>query len=217
MTFNRISEILDDAKDVHSNLRGQINFAQNNKRHAVYLLQGGILTAIFTALDFNDKSYLVPRAQQKRMIDEIIDLITFFDEGRENSRQLRAWFAGRIIQREPDNQGNLTAEDRAARANLSAEQIHALDNLRREANHIMSQYMHPSIEAVRANVFRRTHVIDYKHEHISSQHRMSANQFGNLYVVPGLHALLLPASTLPLSEADFHRLRDYDREIQASV
>jgi len=217
MTFNRISEILDDAKDVHSSLREQIDFTQNSKRHAIYLLQGAILTAMFTALEFNNRGYLVPRAQQKRMIDETIDLITFFDEGNENSRQLRAWFAGRIIQREPGNQGNLTVEDRAARMNLTAEQTRSLDNLRGQANHIMSQYMHPSIEAVRANVFRRTHIIDYKQEHTISQHRMSANQFGNLYVVPGLHALLLPVSTLPLSDADFHRLRDYDRAIQASA
>lgn len=216
MTFNRISKILDDTKDVHSNLRGQVDFAQNSKRHAIYLLQGGILTAIFTALDFNDKGYLVPRAQQKRMIDEIIDLITFFDEGNENSRQLRAWFAGRIIEREPGNQGNLTAEDRATRTNLTMEQIRLIDNLRGQANHIMSQYLHPSMEAIRANVFRRTHIFDYKHERTSS-HAMSANDFGNLYVVPGLHALLLPSIILPLSEVDFHRLRDYDREIQAST
>lgn len=217
MTFNRISEILNDAKNVHSNLRRQIDFNQNTKRHAIYLLQGSVLTAVSTALEFNARGYLVPRAQQKRMIDETIDLIMFFDEGEENSRQLRAWFAGRVIERESGNQGNLTAEDRAIRANLTPEQIQSLDNLRERANHIMSQYMHPSIEAVRANVFRRTHIFDYTHEHTGSQHRMSANNFGNLYLVPGLHALLLPTRTLPLEEIDFHRLRDYDREIQMAT
>lgn len=217
MTFNRISVILEDIKEVHTNLRLQIDFNLQNKRHAIYLLQGGILTAISTALELNARGYLVPRAQQKRMIDEIIDLIMFFDEGEENSRQLRAWFGGRIVERVPENQGNLTVEDRAVRANLSPDQIRTLENMRQRANQIMSQYMHPSIEAIRANCFRRTHIFDYNHEHTGLQHRISANDFAFLYLVPGLHTLLLPARTLPLSEEDFHRLRSYDREIQTSI
>lgn len=217
MTLNhRISEILKEMKIVHTDLRKQVDFTLQNKKHAIYLLQGGILTAISTALELNTKGYLVPRAQQKRMIDEIIDLIMFFDEGQENSRQLRAWFGGKIIERTPGNQGNLTAEDRAIRGKLSTDQIQKLDNLRQSANQIMSQYMHPSIEAIRANVFKRTHVFDYEHRHTSS-HRISANDFANLYVVPGLHALLIPVRTLPLSNSDFQRLRDYDREIQTSI
>lgn len=217
MIFDRISEILEDMKAVHTNLRLQIDFNLQNKRHAIYLLQGGILTAISTALELNARGYQVPRAQQKRMIDEIIDLIMFFDEVEEDSRQLRAWFGGRIIERTLGNQGNLTVEDRAIRANLSPAQIRTLDNMRQRANQIMSQYMHPSIEAIRANCFRRTHIFDYNHDHTGSQHRISANEFGFLYLVPGLHALLLPARTLPLSEEDFHKLRDYDREIQTSI
>lgn len=216
ITFNRISEILEDAKQVHSGLRNQVDFNLEDKKHAMYLLQGGILTAITTALRFNNEGLLAPRAQQKRMIDEIIDLITFFDEVNENSRQLRAWFSGKVVERTTGNKGNLTAQERATRVNLTPAQVRYLDELRKKSNLIMSQYMHPTIEVVRANVFRKTHLFDYNHRYTSSL-AIFAKDFGNLYVVPGLHALLLPARVLTLSESDFHRLRNYDKEIQSSV
>ena len=215
MNFNRLTEILGVAKTIHSSLRGDVDFTNSNKKHAIYLLQGGVLTAVTSALKFNLEGYIVPVAQQKRMIDEAIDLIWFFDEIEENSRHLRAWFNGHIVERVPGNRGNLTLEERSERNFLTTEQIRRMDNLGERLSRLVSRYMHPSIDAVRANSRRVSHTFDYNHEQTSSA-SFPAGSFGNLYVIPGLHALLIPARTLPLLQNDFEQLRTFDREIQNS-
>jgi len=215
MNFDRLTEILGVAKTIHSSLRRDVDFTNSNKRHAIYLLQGGVLTAVASSLRFNLEGYIVPVAQQKRIIDEAIDLIWFFDEIEGNSRHLRAWFNGHIIERVPGNRGNLTLEERAERNFLTTEQIRRMDTLREELSKLVSKYMHPSINAVRANCRRISHTFDYDHEQTASA-SLSAGSFGNLYVIPGLHALLIPVRNLPLLQTDFEQLRAFDREIQNS-
>ena len=214
MTCEKLNEIITYAKSVHISLREQVDFTVQNKKHAIYLLQGGALTTVSTAMLFNIKGYLVPRAQQKRMIDEIRNLITFFDEIDENARQIKAWFKGHVIEREPGNTGNLTIAERSERYFFTPEIVEKIDTLNLQINNMMSKYMHPTIHAMRANVFRRSHLFDYDHLYTAS-HSMSAVDFGNLYVVPAIHALLIPVKALMLTRDQFELLRVFDKEIQS--
>lgn len=215
MTFDKLSEILAYAIQVHLSLHKQVNFDLEDKKHAIYLLQGGALTALASAMEFNLRGYLIPRAQQKRMVDEIVDLITFFEETSDNARQIKAWFKGRVVEREPGNQGNLTTEERAELYFFSPEQVLAMDKLKKQINEVMSNYMHPTIEAIRANAYRRTNIFDYYHRNTQSK-SIDPVDFGNLYVVPVIHAILIPVRVLKLAEEQFNQLRSYDREIQNS-
>lgn len=215
MTFDKLSEILAYAIQVHLSLRKQVDFDLEDKKHAIYLLQGGALTALTSAMEFNLRGYMIPRAQQKRMIDEIVDLITFFDEINDDARQIKAWFKGQVVEREPGNKGNLTIEERASRYYFSHDQVQFIDKLKKQINEVMSKFMHPTIDAVRANAYRRTNIFDYYHSNTKSK-SMSPEDFGNLYIVPVIHAILIPIRILRLTETQFNQLRSCDKEIQAS-
>ncbi len=215
MTSGRLSEILAYAVQVHISLRQQVDFNLEDKKHAIFLLQGGALTALATAMEFNQIGYMVPRAQQKRMIDEIVDVINFFDEIDDDARQIKAWFKGKVVEREPGNKGNLTEEERATRYYFSPDQVKAFDKLRKEINKVMSDFMHPTLRAIRANVSKSTNLFDYFHQTTSSQ-AMNPVDFGNLYTVPVLDALLIPVRILMLTEAQFNQLRSCDKELENS-
>ena len=216
MTFKRLREILKYAKKVHkTSIRSQVDYKKNDKKHAIYLLQGGVLTAATNAFEFNSKGLLAPRAQQKRMIDEIVALIFFFDELSDHARQVKAWFNGSIVERSQGNKGNLTSDERASRYSLTAEQIQRMDSLRKQSNQIMSLYMHPTIEVIRSNVFKDSNVFDYDHERTYT-HVIEPATFGNLYVTPALHSLLTPIRVLHLGQEEFANIRSHDNEIQQS-
>ncbi|MDO8269981.1 MAG: hypothetical protein Q7T54_04915 [Candidatus Levybacteria bacterium] len=213
MTFIRLKAILDVAKRIHISSISRIDFDKEDKKHAIYLLQGGVLTAVSNAFQFNLNGFYVPTTQQKRLIDEAIDLIWFFDENLKKQRQLRAWFAGRIVERVPGNEGNLTLKQRAEINLLDIDRIQKMDDLQKTINHIVSEVMHPTIKAMRANSSKRTHLFDYDNL-TPKKPQYSPENFGNMFVVPSLFSLLIPIRHLQVNNAQFDILRSYVRDIE---
>lgn len=217
MDFIHLKQILDYAASVHQSLIPRVNFEKNDKKHAIYLIQGGVLTTAFTALKFNLDNYYAQTSQQKRLIDEAIDLIWFLDEdtNEEQSRQLKAWFNGKIVEREPGNSGNLTMEDRAKINLLTKEQIQHIHSLQKQLNNITSKMVHPTITAMRANSSKSSHIFDYDNL-LSKELPFNSKDFGNMFVIPALYSLLIPVRHLLLPKKDFDQLRSFVSEIEES-
>jgi hypothetical protein len=209
MEFQRLNDILNRAKIVHTAERLRIDFSSENLRYAIYLLQGGALTCVTTAYKFNLSGYQVPTTQQKRMIDEIVDLIVFFEELGEGSRQLKAWFAGKAVERSPDA---ISVKDRALKNLVSEDVIKEIQSKTNELNHIISvRGMHPSITAVRANSTKTTHIFRYDHEGVPPYYK--PGDFGTMFVNPALYTLLLPLRLGLINQEVFDELSAYKKEI----
>lgn len=216
ITYKNIERVLSYCKLTHIALKNQVNFGIEDKKHALYLLQGGAISVTSSALAFNYRGLMLPRAQQKRMLDEVMDLILFFIELTDNSRQLKAWFRGHVVEREPGNRGNMSAEDRAKIFFFTTDQIKMLDKLIKQMNNELSKFMHPTIQAVRANSSKSRHIFDYDHIRTSNQ-CWEPQVFGELFIVPCINCLLIPSRELTPSQETFDLLRSYSLGIQGQV
>lgn len=212
MNFDSCSQIIQEAISVHKNIYQQIEFDKEDKKHAIYLLQGAVITSVYSALVFNIKGYLNPVAQQKRMIDEMVQLIMFFNEIKDDNRHLRAWFKGRIVERPKGRGDYLTIEDRAKKYNLKPEHIRQLDKASKKLVDIVSLYSHPSIESVRVNVFKSTNTFDYAQKQ-THERALSPKVFGEMYLAPLLQAFLIPLETVKLTKEEFINLRAHHRAV----
>lgn len=215
MDYKRLEEMLDIAKKVHMSLIPRINFNLEDKKHAIYLLQGGILTAVSNAITFIQGGYHAPASQQKRLIDEAINLIWFFDENDSQTRQIKAWFNGHVVEREEGNKGNLTASQRAKLNFLPEEEIKTMDEMYAGLSNITSKSMHPTLSTMRANCSKSTHLFDYDNL-LPKKPNYSPRDFGNFFVIPALYSLLIPIRSLLVSEFWFNTLRAFISEIESS-
>ena len=204
--------MLEFTKGLHRINRQRVDFSINNRKHAIYLLQGGILTACSRALDFNQKGYHMSTILHKRMIDETINLIWFFDDTNDTSRHLRAWFRGDVVERKSGKGGELSIEQRAKMGHSSPELIATLDDLFKKMNNETSKYMHPTINIMKSNLLKRTLFFDYDYKTISKP-CLSPESFGSFYVIPTLNALRTPMKTLPLLNIDYDRLQKYIKRL----
>ena len=150
------------------------------------------------------------------MISETTELIMFFDEIDENSRQIRAWFGGHIIEREAGNTGNLSTEDRAKLNGVPLDVVEHADELRKKLNNDLSKYMHPSITAMRANMRKKSKTIDYEHKGSRSR-SVNADFFGYVFIAPCVQSVLIPSRTIHPTLEDFDRLREYITEVEPVV
>lgn len=195
MNFDFLQQVLTDAKLIHRSMSKRIDFSKQDNVHGVYLIQGGILTAATSALKFNHDGYIVPVAQQKRLIDEALDLIWFFDELPDEARQVKAWFRGEVVERQLGHSGNLSLEDRSKQSGLSVDELKMLQATMAKLNNQMSKYMHPTISAMRANASKSNNIFDYDHKYTAVV-SVKANDFSELYIIPSLNALLISRKTL---------------------
>jgi len=206
--FNQVSDVIDDLKKAHLEQKGTVDFTTENRRYAIYVLQGGSLTALNYAYEFNLKGYVLPILQQHRMIAEIVDLILFFDEIDDGSRQVKAFFKNKTIGREPGNTGNLSYVERAKNTPFNAEQIKNTDELLNKVLNISSKLHHPTLDTLRSNLSMRTHIFDYDNL-LSNKPHFGIEIFWNLLLLPVIHGLLLPENTMELTKEGYDKLYGY--------
>lgn len=208
MNFENLKKMLFEAYRVHKTFIRKIDFNIENKAHAIYLIQGGALTATANAYTFNLGGYYLPTQQQKRFIDEAINLIWFFDENPDTTRQISAWFRNEVVERTPGNKGNLSLKQRA-KINFTDEyHIQEIDKSTKKLIDYSSTIMHPTLKAVRLGLSKSTHIFDYDNL-IHKRPLFNVSDFGNMFIIPALYSLLIPFRTFPLLKSDFDRLREY--------
>ena len=199
-----ISEIISVMTNCHLEIRKLINKDIEDKKHAIYLLQGGSLSSLIYAYDFNNQGYIAPLMQQYRMMLETAELIIYFDELKDNSRQIKTFFKGKTVKRKPGNSGNPTIEERIKLSGLTEEQLNREDELCEKLFNISSNYLHPTIESIRGdkgdNLLKNSYTFDYERSNIPKPY-MSPALFNNLFLRPVIRGFLIPIKTLPLNKS----------------
>lgn len=217
MNLHLIIKIISYLKDVHYFLHEKVDFSKQDKTHAIYLIQGGIITSLCSAFIFNQRGMVVSTMQLKRLIGEALDLLLFFDEIQDNSRQMKTWFEGEVVERKPGNSGNLTIEQRAVDSGLDVKGIKTLDNLRKKLNDALSKYCHPTINTMRANVYKRDNTFDYDHLN-TIKAQINSKDFSDFFVVPAINALLITKNNFSLLSKDqVYQLNYYRKIIQPDI
>lgn len=204
ISWDDIHKIIEFAQKVHSNLRNKIDPDVEDRKHAIWLLQGLIITSATLAFEFNLRGIALSASQQQRLIGEAIELILFFEQLDDNSRQLRAWFNDYIVSR---NEGSVSVDKRTKISGLSAEQIKASDNLHKKISEFWSKYMHPSLRVTRTNLYKKIYIFDYNHT--DTPPSLSEDEFIRFFVLKTIQCLILPARLLTPSLTDYQTLDKY--------
>ena len=205
----KISEIISVLINCHKEIRKLINKNIEDKKHAIYLLQGGSLNSLISAYDFNNQGYVTPLMQQYRMILETEGLIIYFDELKDNSRQIKAFFKGKTLKRKPENSGNPTIEERIKLSGLTEEQLIRDDKLCEKLFNISSNYLHPTIESIRGgNLFKNSYIFDYERKCIPKPYILPT-LFNNLFLRPVIRGFLIPIGTLLLDKSCYSVLFNF--------
>ena len=148
--LNQGYEMLDELIKIHISIKHQVDFNIKDNQLAVYLILGGMISCASRSLYALQYGNSESHAQLQRLLAEAMDLANFFCETSGNSRQVKQWFNGRIISREPGNKGNLTVNQRAKLLNTEELAIRNMDDTVKTANDVLSPYMHPSYTLVTA-------------------------------------------------------------------
>lgn len=139
-------DVVEELISIHKEIRDEVDFTKYDKTHAIYLILGGMISSLIQSFHALEKGNLEKHAQSLRVISESMDLALFFNESEDHSRQIKQWFKGRIIKREPGNSGNLSVTDRAKIFNTDVKVINRMEESVKVAVEVLSKYMHPSFE-----------------------------------------------------------------------
>lgn len=142
----RIWEIIEEIIKIHKAIESQIDFNHKDKKLAVYIILGGMTSSLIRSTHALEYGEIERHAMLQRIIAEAMDLSIFFCEIEDNSRQIKAWFKGKIINREPGNPGNLTIEERAQLFNADKQAIENMEETSKIATRLLSCYVHPSYD-----------------------------------------------------------------------
>ena len=215
-SFEEILAIIDDIKKIHSELKDSIDFNVEDNKHAIYILQGGSITALNYSYKFNLSGCILPLLQQYRMIIEIVDLILFFDEISKDARQIKAFFKNKTVGRKPGNTGNLSYEERAKNDLLAISEVKHMDGVRKELVNLSSKFMHPTLDAIRSNLSQKTYLFDYDNL-LAKKPYFDIRSFSNLFLIPVLHGLLLPINNFVLLKDNYEKLNKFLKMIRDST
>lgn len=179
--IDRAREMIDELIKIHKLMKEEVDFSKKDKNHAVYLILGGVTSMLIRFIHALEHGEIEKEAELQRVIAEASDLVIFFCELEEGARQIKQWFNGHIVSREPGNDGNLTDKERATLLKTSEQTVKNMDNTVKTAVKLLSIYVHPSYELMtitydtKKNEFRyyaqrqRTH----EEKHIKGRSRLA--------------------------------------------
>ena len=210
---NYVKAVLDELAMLHAKLRRRVDFSQQNRQHAIYLIQGGCLTNAYIGVDCYERGYQNHVMQTVRFLFESRALADFLSKMSDTDRRLKAWFEGSIVKVEfgkgrapklellgprPEDRADLPEWMGAAQKTLYAE---------------YSKSQHPTIDALRFNSDGVTHEFNYDCSALAQQpiRNMPIEQgllMPTLQVIWGHHRLV------PLTKVEFESLREAIRQTE---
>lgn len=202
ISSEQIATVIQAAINHHKSIKAKVDFNKNDKIHALYIVLGGVLSMTCTAHALNQQGIKMSLYPLRRLLNEAVELVLFIEELSSDSRQLKAWFNGKIIER------NIKKNDQYKRIEaevFTEEQIAAKDKESKNFNDLLSKFAHPSITLLRTTMSRSSNDFDYFNEHGNPV--LTSRDFANFFLIPCLYALLLPIKTLPMSNERYDILR----------
>lgn len=184
-------------KIVHSKNKKSTDFTKNDRRHAIYLLQGAAITSCETV--YSIKNNIGALQREWRFIRETADLIEYFDTLPESDRHLKAWFRGEVITPLPRTK----RQRRDGCPGLPSKLYDQMDKLGKKLIDTISKGLHPTRTAVQTNFNRISKDFDYEHRFVPvlDDYHINAS-----FIVPAIQSFVLPFSSFKLDKDDFQRL-----------
>ncbi len=181
-------EIAKELVEINKSFREKIDFTKLDKNHALFLTLGGLTTFVIRGLSNIEKGHAEELGQLHRLISESMDLALFLCESPDESRQIRAWFKGEIIERRPDNSGNMNTKERATLFNTDEKVIKNIDKDVEVSVRLLSKYFHPSYDMVTVAYDKSTESFRYYGKHLKVYTEDDIKTFVDLTVQPAITA-----------------------------
>ena len=156
----RTWEIIGELTNLHKIIGQEIDFSVQNKKLALYLILGGMISSLIRSIHALEYGETERHAMLQRLLAESMDLAIFFCE-TDGARQVKQWFNGRIIERQPGNSGNLSITERANLLETEETTIENMDQTKRIANELLSKYVHPSYDLMIITFDNETNTFRY--------------------------------------------------------
>lgn len=157
-TTTRAREVIRELITIHELMREEVDFSSPNSKHAVFLILGGMITHLVRATHAIEQGDIESFGQSLRILPESRDLVTFFCEPNDKSRQVNAWFEGKIVKRNDGKKGNLSIEERTKFLETDEQLVKNMDKDVKDAIDLYSIYVHPSYDLM---------TVTYDHENNS--------------------------------------------------
>lgn len=207
---------LDVAREIHKEMGKNINFQVEDKKLAIYFLQGGNITQSYLAIKAweNGDSNTVFRA--KRFIHESMELSLFFSVLPDNDRHIKSWFSD-IIVGVPDlnlPKNRIIKEDILRITGWDENQFDLLQKNSKEIKHGFSKGVHPNFRAVVYNFDKKIFEFDYQCEKLSF-YPIENFDFARFIIIPTLQSIGAFHSIIPISQEDIQLLRNWISQIDS--
>lgn len=200
---DRTWEIIGELIGLHKIIEQDVDFSAQNKKLALYLILGGMTSSLIRSVHALEYGETERHAMLQRILAESMDLAIFFCEISEDARQIKQWFNGRIIERQPGNSGNLSLAERAQLLETEETTIKNMDETKKIANELLSKYMHPSYDLMTITFDGETNAFRYyaqRQEKFSSDEMRGRIRFGVQSVLTAFGMTFF--TVFPLNTAD---------------
>jgi hypothetical protein len=146
---DQAKEILNYLKKVHISNSKLVDFSVNDKKKAIWYLQGSSISTAYSVLDHFVNGHAISAAKEWRFANEIRDLIALMDGMEEDDRRIKAWYKGHVVERK---KGELLP--RLKNSPLPEAFYADEEKIKREHIDELSKLVHPTLNAVRYNAYR---------------------------------------------------------------
>jgi|SRR3972149_2696780 len=154
--YAELERILTEATKIHQGFRDRINFSVQNRAHAIYLLQGSVLTNALAALNSARQGYLNQVLATTRLLFESIELMDFFASIADDDRHLQAWYRDEVVTPPKPSESRTYADHikalRGVFPSADERQLRRIQELQRKRWEFLSKSAHPTLRAVRYNM-----------------------------------------------------------------
>lgn len=194
--------------ELHQVNYNRVDFAKQDRRQAIYFLQGAAITSAVNARRLKNETGILGR--EWRYISEVSYTVQYFDELSDDSRELRAWFTkDGIIERKP-KKGVIDTAERQQKSGLDPSLIQLYDTKHKEITDSLSLFAHPSYKSTIGNTTRRTKKFDYYHSYDEEDPEALLSLKG-IFVSEAVTCILLPIDTFMLPEEHYMELFEYKK------
>jgi hypothetical protein len=202
-------ETLTHAFKLHSSFRKAVNPAVQDKKLAIYYLQGGCLTEANNALRAWSIGDLNAPGRSKRFIDECSHLIIYLASISNSERYIKRFFSDEILTILPTKHAeeimDYTGWDKAT--------FETFLDYGDQLLHGFSKGVHPTFRAVAYNSNIDTAEFDYELERMKFA-TIKGFDFANFVVIPAVDTILSVADLFgPITE-DWKLLREKRNKMQ---
>jgi hypothetical protein len=197
--------IIDRLIELHKLNMNRVNFDVQDRKQAIYFLQGGAITCAINARKLTNEVGILGR--EWRFISEIAYVIEYFDELNDRSREITAWFTkDAIIDRKPSKK-TVDSSLRQQKTGLPEDHFRQFDDSHKSLLRELSKFAHPSFPSVRANSTTITHQFDYYQTYDDDPGQREALR--GIFISEAINCFLGPSKSLPLNSDQFSELLNY--------